>query len=38
MNGFDRTVRWSEELGFRATHRDRCRNKYGRYCETSIYL
>ena len=21
MNGFDRVVRWSEELGFRAIHR-----------------
>ena len=21
MNGFDRIVRWSEELGFRAKHR-----------------
>ena len=38
MNGFDRIVRWSEELGFRATHRDRCHIKYGHYSETVIYL
>ena len=48
MNGYDRIIRWSEELGVRGKHRwlwiwllimcDRCHSKYGRYCEIVICL
>ena len=49
INGLDRSVRWSEELSFRANHRyimsgnslemcAWCHGNYGRLCQWSFYV